>query len=427
MIAKSRSSRACLLSVVLLIVVSISFAGITTAEDWPRWRGPRGDGSWQAPKLPDAWPATGLPVAWKQKIGGGYAGVVVADGRAMTMDRQTEPAEVERVLAFDSGTGKPLWQHSYPVKYDMLGYGSGPRAAPTIFENRVYTLGALGHVYCLDAATGAIVWSKDCLRDMGAKLPEWGFAASPIIWRDVVIIHVGLPHGSFIAFDRKTGEEKWRACDDPAGYATPIITERASGTLLIGWTPENIVGIDLARGKEVWKVPYKVTYGVSIATPIARGDMVFVAGYWEGSKAIRLGPELADATLAWEDTKVLRGLMSQPLERDGYVYLLDKQFGLTCFELASGKKLWDDGNRLTPRGRNPQVSLVWLGDSNRIIALNAEGELVLARIDPQGYHEESRTKIIGFTWAHPAYAGRFAIARDDTEIICVELAPNDVK
>ncbi|HEY2841195.1 MAG TPA: PQQ-binding-like beta-propeller repeat protein [Pirellulales bacterium] len=398
-----------------------------SAEDWPRWRGPRGDGTWQAPKLPATWPAGGLPVAWRQKIGGGYAGVVVADGRAITMDRQTEPAEVERVLAFDSASGKPLWQCSYPVKYDMLGYGSGPRAAPTVFEDRVYTLGAVGHVYCLDAATGDVIWSKDCMRDLGAKLPEWGFAASPVIWRDLVIIHVGLPHGSFIAFDRKTGEEKWRAGDDPAGYATPIIVERKRGPLMIGWTPEHVVGIDLARGKEVWKIPYKVTYGVSIATPIVRGDVVFVAGYWEGSKAIRLGPELADATLAWEETKTLRGLMSQPLERDGYVYLLDKQFGLTCFELASGKKLWDDGNRLTPRGRNPQASLVWLNDGNRLIALNAEGELVLARVDPLGYHEESRTRIIGPTWAHPAYAGRHAIARDDQEIVCVELAPAETK
>jgi hypothetical protein len=258
---------------------------------------------------------------------------------------------------------------------------------------------------------------------MQAKIPDWGLSASPVIWQNLVIVHVGVPGGSFVAFDRLSGREVWRACDDPAGYATPIIVRRAYGPQLVGWTPENIVGIALDTGHVDWRVPYKVTYGVSIATPIVRDDLVFVSGYWEGSKAIRLGAGSADATLAWEDTKNLRGLMSQPLERDGYVYSLDKQLGLSCFELATGKKLWDDGNRLTPRGRNPQVTMVWLGDSNRTISLNAEGELVLARFTPAGYDEQSRTKIIGPTWAHPAYAGRHVFARDDSSLVCVELVP----
>jgi len=373
--------------------------------------------------LPDAWPEAGLPRIWRQPIGGGYAGVIVADGRVLVMDRQQQPAEVERVLAFDASTGTPLWTHEYPLAYGKLDYGNGPRAAPTIFEGRVYTLGAVGHVQCLDLGTGNTIWAHDCVGRMQAKIPDWGFAVSPVVWRDLVIVHVGVPKGSFVAFDRATGKEVWRACDDPAGYATPIIVERAGGPQLIGWTPENVVGIALATGRVEWRVPYKVNYGVSIATPIVRDDLVFVTGYWEGSKMIRLGRAAADATLLWEENKYLRGLMSQPLHRGGYGYSLDKQFGLACFELATGNKLWDDDNRLTPRGRNPQVTLVWLGDGDRAIALNSEGELVLVRLTPAGYEEQSRTKIIGPTWAHPAYAGRYAFARDDQELVCVELVP----
>jgi outer membrane protein assembly factor BamB len=395
------------------------------AEEWPRWRGPRGDGTWQAPELPDAWPAAGLPTIWRRAIGGGYAGVIVADGRALVMDRQTEPSEVERVLAFDAATGGPLWKYEYPVGYGKLDYGNGPRAAPTVADGRVYTLGAVGHVHCLDLASGRPLWSHDCVSELQTKAPDWGFAASPVVWRDVVIVHVGAPGGSFVAFDRQSGREAWRASDDPAGYATPIVVDRASGPQLIGWTPEHVVGISLPIGRVQWTIPYKVTYGVSIATPICKQDIVFVAGYWEGSKAIRLGPAAGDAMLAWEDKERLRGLMSQPLERDGFVYLLDKQFGITCFELATGKKLWDDDNRLTPRGRNPQATLVWLEGGDRIIALNSEGELVLARLSAAGYSEQSRTKIIGPTWAHPAYAGRHVLARDDQEIVCVELVPSD--
>ncbi|MBC8113684.1 MAG: hypothetical protein H7062_04860 [Candidatus Saccharimonas sp.] len=113
--------------------------------------------------------------------------------------------------------------------------------------------------------------------------------------------------------------------------------------------------------------------------------------------------------------------MSQPLYRDGHVYLLDKQYGLTCFELQTGRKLWDDNNQTTPRGRNPQASLVWLGDTDRAIILNEEGELILTRLNPEGPREQSRTKIIGPTWAHPAFAGTRIFARSDSELVCVSL------
>jgi hypothetical protein len=113
--------------------------------------------------------------------------------------------------------------------------------------------------------------------------------------------------------------------------------------------------------------------------------------------------------------------MSQPLCRDGYVYLLTKNRGLVCFEMATGKILWDDNNKMTPRGRNPQATLVWLNDNDRAIVLNSNGELLLVRLNPKGYEEQSRTKIIGETWSHPAYAGNKVYARSDSELVCVEL------
>jgi outer membrane protein assembly factor BamB len=408
------------------------------AEDWPRWRGPRADGTWNAPAIPEKWPDAGPKQLWKQPIGGGYAGISVVGKRVVTMDRQKEPEEVERILCLDADTGRELWQHKYPVAYGMLDYGNGPRAAPTIESGRVYTLGALGHVTCVDLETGKHVWSIDTVKEHKAAIPTWGLAASPVIDGDRVIVHVGAkPGGCLLALDRLDGRVIWKGGDDPAGYCTPIFIEHAGRRQLIAWTPEHIVGHNPADGAVLWKVPYKVTYGVSIATPIFQDGLVFVAGYWEGSKAIRLGENPTDAELAWEDTRNLRGLMSQPLYDRGHVYLLDKGLGLTCFELKSGKKLWDDKHKVTPRGRNPHASLVWLGkgegsDSDaqegdatqgrRTIILNEEGELILARLSPKGYEETSRSKIIGFTWAHPAFAANRCYARSDTEIVAVELS-----
>lgn len=401
----------------------VALASIGVAEDWPRWRGPRGDGTWNGPTLVERWPKEGLKQLWRQPIGGGYAGISVADNDVVTLDRQKEPREVERVLCFDADTGNPRWSYDYPVAYGDMDYGNGPRAAPTVDQNRVYTLGATGQVCCIDRTSGKLIWSIDTKSKYAARIPTWGFAASPIVWRDLVIVHVGAePDGCYLAFARESGDLKWRAHADPAGYATPIVIQHpAGGDQLIGWTPEHIVGIDPANGKVEWEIPYKVTYGVSIATPIYREGIVLVAGYWEGTKAIRLGADRSAATLAWHENKFLRGLMSQPLYRDGHVYLLDKHFGITCFELATGMKVWDDDNKLTPRGRNPQASLVWLGDSDRVLALNAEGELVLARFTPKGCELIDRTKIIGSTWAHPALSGQRIFARSDTEIVCHEL------
>jgi len=371
--------------------------------------------------LPETWPASGLKQLWRQPVGGGYAGVSVAEGRVFTMDRQKEP-EVERVLCFDASSGKPLWQHTYPVKYDKLDYGNGPRAAPTIHGGHVYTVGALGDLRCLDAKTGDVVWKKNYLDDFAGRLPTWGFAGSPVVYGDWLILQPGGEKDSgVVAIERLTGKEVWRSLPDEAGYSTPIIIRAHDQDELVCWTPSHIRGLEARTGKLLWSFPYEITYGVSIAKPIAHDGMIFVAGYWHGSKAIRLGDTPTNAELAWEENKFLRGLMSQPLYRDGHVYLLDKQYGLTCFELQTGKKRWDDANQTTPRGRNPQATLVWLGDTDRAIILNEEGELILTRLNPEGYHEQSRTKIIGPTWAHPAFAGTRVFARSDSELVCVAL------
>lgn len=427
--------------------VGLLFARGAAAEDWPRWRGPRADGTWNAPKLPEKWPDGGPKVVWKQPVGGGYAGVTVADGRVYTMDLEApipprakgakddgKPDGTERVLCFDGATGKPLWSHKYPVRYGELGgYANGPRTSPTIHDGKVYTLGAVGQLVCFDAKSGDIVWQHDTVAEFKARVPEWGFAGSPLIDGDNLIVHLGAENGGcVIAFDRLTGKERWRSLDDPAGYCTPAIFDTPAGRILVVWTPKHIHAIDPATGKSLWRVPYDVTYGVSIAGPIYRDGIVFVTGYWHGARAIKLGVKPTDHELVWSDEKTLRGLMAQPLYRDGHAYSIDKGFGLTCFELKTGKKLWDDDNTLTPKARNPHASTVWLNDGDRALALNSNGELVLCRLNPKGYDEQSRAKVLGGqVWGHPAFAGRWVFAKSDggeawrkagqCELVCVEL------
>ncbi|MFO0946042.1 MAG: PQQ-binding-like beta-propeller repeat protein [Planctomycetota bacterium] len=338
------------------LVGIIGFWDRAQGEDWPKWRGPRADGTWKAPPIANKFPENGISPRWRKKIGAGYAGIVVAEGRCYTMDRPkpTEkgktPDGTERVLCFDATTGEQLWAHEYDATYGDLDYGNGPRAAPTVHEGKVYTLGAVGMVCCLDAGSGAVLWTKDTVKECNAKVPTWGFAGSPLVVDDLVIVHVGAePNGSLIAFHLSDGKEAWRSIPDPAGYCTPILIDAPSGRQLVIWTPLNIRAVDPKTGEILWTVPYEVTYGVSIATPIFQNGILFVSGYWEGSKAIKLGSRPTDAELAWTENRNLRGLMAPPLFRDGLVFLLDKQHGLTCFDLNTSEKRWDDGNRMTPR------------------------------------------------------------------------------
>tara|TARA_B100001123_G_C15313052_1_gene1025157 strand:- start:350 stop:1597 length:1248 start_codon:yes stop_codon:yes gene_type:complete len=396
----------------------------SAAEDWPTWRGLRGDGSWKAPKLAAAWPEEGLRRVWKQTISPGYSGVSVAQGKVYLMDRpdKDKHGEKERVLCLDSDTGKELWSFTYAAAYGDLDYGTGPRASVTIHEGKAYGLGAVGHAFCLDAETGKQLWFKDLAKEEKAKRPFWGYAGSPLAHGEWMLYQIGAkPSGCVVAVEAATGKTAWRSGEQSAGYGPPVLIERGGRKEMVCWGPESVVGLPLGQGKEIWKIPYKVKYGVAIATPLYREGIVLVCGYWHGSKAIRLGPKLDDVALLWEEEEELRGLMSQPLYKDGYCYLLDRSHGLTCFELKTGKIHWRDGHKLTPKDRNPQASLVWVGDTNRVLALNANGELILCELTPAGYRELERAQITGKTWAHPAYAGNRVFARSDREIVCFEL------
>jgi len=250
-------------------------------EDWPRWRGPRGDGTWKGPKLAEHWPKEGLKLRWWQPIGGGYAGVTVAGANVLVPE--LKGGIFERIVCYDAATGEVRWfKGDTAILYARLEYGNGPRAAATVYDGLVYTMGATGQVKCLDLANGRVRWSVDLLFDLKGRIPTWGYAASPLIFRDTVIVFPGdyaewKRNASVLALDRKTGKKVWASLTDESTYATPILIERGGRTQLVCWTPSHIRGLDAATGKPQWAIPYEVENGVSIASPVYDRGLVLVS------------------------------------------------------------------------------------------------------------------------------------------------------
>lgn len=392
-------------------------------EDWPGWRGPNGNGVWDGPRLSKKLPPEGLRKVWKISVNPGYSGVTVSNGRVLLMDRpNTENGkENERVICVDENTGLLFWEFVYEAKYKSLDYDKGPRASITIAGNYAYGLGAMGHAFCLNLNSGKAVWFRDLIREENCSFPIWGFSASPLILDDFVLYHAGgADSGNILALDLNSGKTQWTAGKDTkAGYAPPLLIRTGNARQLVCWGPTRIMGLPIGGGEEIWSIPYDVKYGVSIAKPIFEEGIVLVCGYWNGTRAIQVFNNGQGAKLIWAEEEKLRGLMAQPLYREGIIYLLDRTSGLTAFRLQDGEIIWRDNNKLTAAGRNPHASLTWinqeLGDA---LSLNAEGELVFLNLNPDDYLEYWREQVCGKTWAHPAFSGNQVFVRDDRSLSC---------
>lgn len=403
-----------LLGIVLLLEAPHSAA--QAAREWPQWRGVDRAGIWEGVKLPPRLDAGAIRVRWKEPIGPGYSGIAVALGKVYTLDSPRKGRE--RVVCLDGAEGKTLWTHEHDVEYGDMDYATGPRSTPTVEAGRVFTIGAVGHIHCLEADTGKVVWSVDTVATHSAKLPQWGHAASPLVHGNLVLFQVGgRPGGTLMAFEKATGKESWRALEDRPSYSSPIVLSASGRVQVVFWTADSVTGLEPLTGEVLWRVPYKSTYDVAIASPVHADGIVLVSGYWEGANAFRLDGGAAPRTI-WEG-KSLSCLMSTPLYRGGHAYALDKDQGLQCIEWPTGKVLWKDGHRVTPKARNPQASMVWAGE--KVVILNELGELILARLTPGGYEDLGRAPVIGKTWAHPAFAGQDVYARSDSEIVCVRI------
>jgi outer membrane protein assembly factor BamB len=432
------------------LLVPLCWVGVEArADDWPQWLGPQRDGVWRETGILEKFSAGGPPVRWRVKVGAGYAGPAVAEGRVYVTDRllpegTRNPPEVipryqakgipgsERVLCLNAADGKLLWKHEYDCPY-YVSYPLGPRTTPLVKDHRVYTLGTEGNLFCLEAETGKEVWSRNLKKDYGVKAPLWGFSAHPLLDGQKLICMVGGDGSTVVAFDKDNGKEIWRALKaSQPGYCPPMIYNIGGKRQLIIWHADGINGLDPETGKVYWSQPVSSYQGMAIATPRKRGDLLFITGYPNTAFMFRLGADKPSAEVAWKGgvKKGLYSVFSSPVFTDGYIYGSTTGGKLTCIKADTGERQWES---LEPEGGKTAASAEFFltPQGERYFLLNEKGDLIIARLSPQGYQEISRTHLLDPTslafgrevlWSPPAFADRCIFTRNDKEIICVSLA-----
>jgi len=255
---------------VLLVLTSLHSMQLV-ADDWPQWRGPRRDGSWKEANIMDAFPPRGLQICWRVPVGRGWCSPVVAHGRVCVTDAEiTPPISRERVVCFDELTGKLLWIHQYEVGYPEWAFSpdaGGPRATPIIRDGKLFTLGAMGHLFCLDVVKGGVVWAKILSKEYGVK-EFTGITASPLIEEGLLILYMcGKPGACVVAFDRNSGKEVWRALDDSFTYSSPIVVTAGGKRQLIVWTQEAVTSLDPKTGQTWWREQLHTPGDAAVSTP----------------------------------------------------------------------------------------------------------------------------------------------------------------
>jgi outer membrane protein assembly factor BamB len=390
---------------VALAVFSLS----AMADDWPQWRGPNRDGISKETGWLTAWPAEGPKQLWTASVGIGYSSFSVSKGRLYTMGNV---AEKDYIYCLDAETGKQKWAHEYacPSK-DPNGY-HGTRCTPTVNDGCVYSLSRQGQLFCLDTATGQPIWYKDFKKDFGGQVPQWGFSGSPLIEKDWVLTETGGAAASVVALNKKTGELVWKAGNDAAGYSSLIAFDLGNERVFLQFAKDHLICRRMSNGSEMWRLPWKTSYGVNSATPIVKGDEVFISsGYGFGCALIKVTPTAAQEI--WRN-KNMKNHVNSCVLIDGYLYGYDES-ELKCLDWKTGEAKWGS--------KNYGKGALMFADGSKLILYGQTGKLGLAEVNPNEFKELASFQALSGkdTWANPVLANGRIYVRSLEKMIALDV------
>lgn len=444
----------------LLFVCLISATSV--AEDWPKWMG-LSDGVWNETGIVDKFPEGGPEVLWRQPIGPGYTGPSVVGDHVYVMDRTKDEgkgvkvengirqagqiAGGERVMCLDIASGKTVWEHTYDCPY-TIAYPTGPRCTPTVDGDFVFTLGAMGHLKCFNRSSGEIVWEKNLMEEYGTKPPPWGFSSHPIVDGDHLLLPVGGGQGSaVVCFNKSTGEEVWRnLISTDVAYAPLMIFEGPGPPAkrqLLFWHGDGVDSLNPNTGRLYWHVTWPEEKAqpaaTTIVTPRFVENQMFISEFYRGALLLEIESDPPSVKELYRTFKTdprhktsLNSLMTTPVVKDGLIYGVTGTGEMRCNDWKTGELKWSKTDWMGEEGSDPVVfaTAFIVENEDRYLMFTDIGELIIAKFSAEGFEELDRAKVLEPTgvargrkvvWSHPAFSDGKMFARNDEEIICVNL------
>ncbi len=404
-----------------LVGMFFLLAGSALAQttDWTQWGGPNGNFKVEAKGLASSWPETGPRQLWSRDLGDGYSSISVEKGTLYTMYRK---GEQDVVIALSAATGKTLWEFAYDApftpQYD-LEQGPGPRATPIIAGDLLFAVGASSKFHCLDKKTGKVVWKYDLYADLKGFHRPRGYTITPVAYKNTVIVPVGAPGASLVAFNQKDGAIVWKKHDFKLAYATPILIKFEGQDQLVAFMNEGPVGIEPNSGDLLWSYPHKNSPQVNASTPVWGDDnLLFGSSAYDGGSFVLKLTKTGDKTTVQEvwAHKLMRMHFSNVIRLGDTLYGTSGDFGptpLTAVDVKTGQVLWRDRSLA-------KAELLYVGD--RFIAIDEDGHLIMATPTPTGLKIQAKVELLKHNaWTPPTLVGTTLYVRDRKTIMALDL------
>jgi outer membrane protein assembly factor BamB len=397
-----------------LLAVSVIVGATGAAADWPQWRGPARTAVSAETGLLSSWPADGPRLLWRvSDIGGGYSTPSVAGDHLFVLVNHGIEQELLQARSIADGklawsvllgtVGNPDQQPSYP----------GSRSTPTVTADTVYALGSNGDLVAVNRRDGRERWRRQLRQDFGGKPGTWAYAESLLLDGDTLVVSPG-GETALVALDRETGKEKWRSRvpgGEDAAYSSSIVLSTGRVKQYVQFLQKGLVGIDAGSGTLLWRYDAPAAgSAANMATPIARGDVVFATTNQGGGGFVRLasGPGGVDATPLHFDKKIGIGAGGAVLIGD-HLYGANSQ-GLLAIAWEAGTIAWQN--------RSVGAASVAAAEG-RLYVRGEGGEVALVDASPDGYQERGRFTPVdpperakARAWPHPVIAGGRLYLRD---------------
>ena len=377
-----------------------------TESGWSGFRGPNRDGIVRGVRIETDWSQKPPVEMWRRPIGPGWSSFSVRDNLFYTQEQR---GDHETVSCYTLTSGQPVWKHGDTARFYESNAGAGPRGTPTLSDGRVYTVGGTGILNALDASNGSVIWSRNAASDTRTTLPSWGFASSPLVVGDIVIVATA---GVLAAYDIATGQPRWYGPTGARGYSSPHLVTIGGIQQVVLLTTEGATSVAPNDGTVLWKHAWD---GDGIVQPgmTADGDVLLGSGSGMGNVGLRrIG--VARGTGGWTTTERWTSYDLNPYFND-FVVHKDHAYGfdsgeISCIDLKNGEGKWRGG-------RYGMGQLILLSDQDLLLVVSEAGELALVKATPDQFTELARFKAVaGKTWNHPVLVSDILLVRNSEEM-----------